>query len=670
MALLGCAAIAASPARAEDCASRLRTTDAIRGSAELSSRTLIELRDFRETSISPDGKWGALILRRADIEHDRYCMGVVLVPLDGGEAQLVDVGGEPILARADIRGIADVVTGTITGAAPVWSPDGGSIAYLRRDGGATHVWVAAIGQMARPLIGIADDPRSLEWASATVLRLTVRSTEDAEAAIAREGRSGYLYDRRFWTLSEARPSPGPSPFKTIAVDVTTGRQLADLPRPLDPERPANATLYASFPGGGKAWVSPVAAGRFDTPSILQVEDRGRPLPCGEACGSRVVGIWVRGEREFLFLRGGNAENGGRTELYRWLIGREAAPRVVLGTNDLLESCHLAGRLLLCARETARRPRTIAAIDPDTGVMTDIYDPNPEFPAAALGPVARLRWTAADGIASYGDLVLPPDHRTGQRHPLVIMQYTSQGFLRGGVGDEYPIYLFAARGYAVLSAQRPRAVASGSDAVDLDSYQRINVRDLADRRRILAGIEAGIDAAIARGVVDPARIGLTGLSDGAATVQFALLNSKRIRAAAASSCCESPSAAAAVGPAYEASIEKWGYPPAGLDDPIFWRPYSLAANAAAMRTPLLLQLTDREFRLSLETFSALDHARAPVEMYVFPDEYHVKYHPAHRFAVYERSLAWFDFWLRGVVSEDAGSAETMARWKVLRSRLSN
>ena len=663
------AAIAvAGPVRAE-CGSQLRPGPSPAAGAQISASALIELRDFRESSISPDGKWAALILRRANAASDGYCMGVVLVPLGGtGDPQIVDTGGEPILARADIRGVPDVTTGTITGVAPVWSPDGRRIAYLRRDNGITQVWVATIGGHSRAVTRLAEDARAVEWASPTILRITTRPSREAEATITREGRSGYLYDRRFWTLSEERPSPTLLPFKTVAIDAETGRLVANPPLSPAPDRPANAGLFARFPGRGKAWTAPEAPERFDTPSVLKIEYRNRLLSCGEICGSRVAGLWVRGPDELLFLRSGNPENGGRAELYRWQLDHDAAPRQVLSTEDMLENCGLAGRVLVCGRETVRHPRTLVAIDPDTGGMTTLYDPNPEFSGFALGTTERLRWMAADGIASYGDLVLPPGHQPGQRHPLIITQYTSQGFLRGGVGDEYPIYLFAARGYAVLSVQRPVAVAHWSAATNLDSYQRVNVKDFADRRRILAGVEAGIDAVLSRGVADPDRIGLTGLSDGAATVQFALLNSKRIRAAAVSSCCESPGAGPAVGPAYMQSIENWGYPPTGLDDPTFWKPYSLVANARQMRTPLLMQLTDREFRLSLETFAALDHAEAPVEMYVFPDEYHVKYHPAHRLAVYARNLAWFDFWLEGKVSEDPGDAETMARWTVLRSRV--
>ena len=449
-----------------------------------------------------------------------------------------------------------------------------------------------------------------------------------------------------------------------------GRTIANPAPAVDGGRPANASLFVRLREGGKAWVAPGNPGQYIPVLQLNVEFAKRRLTCGEPCGSRITGLWATGGNELIFLRGGSPENGGRSELYRWRVDRDAAPRRILATDELLESCDLSGRKLVCAHETALHPRTIVAIDPETGAMTGLYDPNPEYSSLRLGIVERLRWTASDGIASYGDLVLPPDHKPGQRHPLIIVQYTSRGFLRGGVGDEYPIHVFAARGYAVLSIQRPIPPARTRGAADSNDYQRINTLGWADRWRVLASLEAGIDAVVKRGVVDPGRVGLTGLSDGGLTVQFALINSKRFRAAATSSCCDSADVPPAVGLAYSDTTTKWGYPPPGLEDRQFWKPMSLAANADRIRTPLLMQLADREYRLALETFAALDHARAPVEMYVFPDEYHIKYHPGHRYAIYQRNLAWFDFWLKGDASEDVSDAVTMARWRSLKARIEN
>src|SRR3546814_3191200 len=97
----------------------------------------------------------------------------------------------------------------------------------------------------------------------------------------------------------------------------------------------------------------------------------------------------------------------------------------------------------------------AEIDPETGTATTIYDPNPEFASLRLGTVERLTWRNNLGLPAWGDLVLPPDRTPGEKLPLIIVQYHSDGFLRGGTGDEYPIFPLAARGFAVLSIEKDR-----------------------------------------------------------------------------------------------------------------------------------------------------------------------------------------------------------------------
>src|SRR3546814_11299960 len=90
-----------------------------------------------------------------------------------------------------------------------------------------------------------------------------------------------------------------------------------------------------------------------------------------------------------------------------------------------------------------------------------FNPNPEFAAIKLGKVERLRWTNDRGLPAWGDLALPPDYDGRTRLPLVIVQYRSRGFLRGGIGDDYSIHLLAASGFTVLSFQSPPHCSSAS-----------------------------------------------------------------------------------------------------------------------------------------------------------------------------------------------------------------
>lgn len=625
--------------------------------------------------MSPDGRFAALTLRRADVASDSYCIGVVLVPLDGAApARLLDVGGELILGTTDLFGIEGVVTGTVRPGTPVWSPDGKWLAYLRRDQGITQVWIVALdGHRARPLTRSPTDVLGVAWASnGSSLLVTSRpALNAATAAIDREAPNGFLYDERFRLSSDVRPRPlAPLPILLQALDPATGavRELGAAEAAVlavPGASPPGADMLARSSGGYTAWTALEDPAKPFGPSRLHLQDNRREIPCTIAlCRERISGLWWRGS-QLLLMRGGGPANGGRIAFYRWRVGVDPEPTLLFETVDSLASCQLRRMMMVCAGETASIPRRLVRLDLANGRTSSVFDPNPEFASLAVGQAERITWTDSDGVPSYGDLVLPPNHKPGEKHPLIIVQYLSRGFLRGGTGDEYPIHLLATHGFAVLSFQKPDPLPAMLTATETDDAQRINVTGWAERRRIFRSLDAGIDAAIATGSVDGARIGITGFSDGGSTLQFALINSARFKAAATSSCCDGPEVMSALGPGYAASAARWGYPPAGDDGRAFWRSQSLALDAGEIQVPILMQVSDSEVRGAAQAFAALKAHGAPVEMYVFADENHIKSHPQHRLAAYLRSVAWFDFWLQGVSDTDPARQLELSRWEAMR-----
>jgi dipeptidyl aminopeptidase/acylaminoacyl peptidase len=690
MALLGLADSVSAGSQAVDnrCRSELvATSTATAQSRTVSPADLARLRDFGKQdvglageapfSISPDHRSVALVLRRGDPARDDYCIGLVVVPLDGsGKARLVDAGGDFILEVSDVRGIPDLPIGNAKPVTPHWSPDGGSLAYLRRDNGLTRVWVArADGTGARPVSKLGVDARDVRWSGdGRSLIVTVRPGVAAgEAAIDAEERRGFLYDRRFWTLSRSRPAPPtPIPFVEQRIDATDGHAIgpATAPDGSPLDKPAGSIAYARSSSGARAWTSARDPKVLLGPVALHVEVAGRSFSCAwRECSDGVGALWWGSGGELFFMQGATPENGGVTRLLRWRVGETERPRLVLATLDALFGCGPVGNFIVCAREASTQPRELVRVDPQTGMISTIYDPNPEFASLIKGGVQRLRWRLGNRVASYGDLVLPPGHKPGDRHPLVLVQYQSRGFLRGGTGDEYPIQALAAHGFAVLSIERTRPVAAGIAGTPAQ-LMRISTVGFAERRRVQSSLEAGVRKAIATGVVDPERIGITGLSDGAATVQYALVNSNLFKVAAISSCCDEPSSSMfAAGPGYADFLMSAGFPAPGSDGSEFWRHYSLAANAKRIRTPILMQVTDDEFRFSLATFVTLKVQHVPVEMYVFANEYHQKWRPAHRLATYVRAIDWFDFWFNKRIDPDLAKKAQYDRWRAL-ARLRN
>lgn len=166
-----------------------------------------------------------------------------------------------------------------------------------------------------------------------------------------------------------------------------------------------------------------------------------------------------------------------------------------------------GTALICVREGAIRTARLVSIDLADGRERLVFDPNPSSGLWTLGSVRRLEWLNDIGNQVYGDLVLPPGYRGG-RLPTIVVQYGSRGFLRGGTGNDYPIFLLAARGFAVLSIEKPKMVAASyPNITSYDEIAAINTKGWAERRNVHSAIVEGVKLLIADGIADPAGSGL-------------------------------------------------------------------------------------------------------------------------------------------------------------------
>jgi dipeptidyl aminopeptidase/acylaminoacyl peptidase len=660
---------------------------ALRAKRGVTAEDLIGLREIGEPdgsrfglpsplAVSPDGQKVAFVMTKADPAANGYCRALVVLALEAGAKPIVaDVGGDPIPATDVQQGFIMQTGGTAVDV-PAWSPDGQSLAYRKRVQGRTQAWiVAADGSAAHQVTNAPADVEALSWSDAQHLVYAARTDRvRAEAAIDVEGQSGWLYDARISPEMSPRPRAAANDVRSIYVlDIATGIAAPASPDtaaafPAEAAAGVPAPLEARSANGQHAWTEQRDPSPLSPRILRATAGQGRTVECGDAaCSDGIVGLWwAKGGRGLLFLRREGWAKG-EMALYSWAPGGAPTARI-LRTSDVLQGCTQAAAGLLCLRENSTTPRRLVLIDERTGNVRILFDPNPEFAEVELGRVERLTWRNNLGLEAWGDLVLPPRYKPGSRLPMIVVQYHSDGFLRGGTGDEYPIFLFAAHGFAVLSVERTPFFAAAFP--DLKSWYEINTanqKNWAERRSLLSSVETGVDLAIAKGVADPQRVGITGLSDGASTVAFALINSRKFAASAMSSCCMEPNTVMTYGGiAWADWLRGMGYPAATAHDTEFWRPASIALNAARIDTPILMQLADREYLLALEAFTALREQGKPVEMYVFPDEFHIKWQPAHRLAVYRRNLDWFSFWLQGREDPDPAKAAQYERWHKLSS----
>ncbi len=653
----------------------------------ITARDLARIRDVGEPiatgistspyAISPDGRRLAFVITRGDPATNQVCTALVAMPLDGtAKPRLLDRGGPLPIYTGTFRGLF-IKTGFPEQITPIWSPDSRAIAYRKLiDGKVQIVRVAADGSGVAPVTRQDTDVEDFAWLpTGDAIVYAIRSSRiAAEAAIDREGEAGWLYDARVVPNIRWRPNPWARdlPVSYVRVDLATGAERAasseEQARVLAP--PALASTYellASAQGGAKAWTEPVSRHPYAESRVWASDANGQKIACVLAgCSGRIARIfWAEDKKTILFLTR-SGWRGEETVLHGWRPGSNRLT-TVLRTRDTLSGCIQGGGEMVCGRENATMPRRIVAIDVATGRDRLIYDPNPEFASLRVGSVERLRFTTDRGLEAWGDLVLPPGYDGTSKLPMVVVSYNSRGFLRGGTGDEYPIHPLAAKGFAVLSFERPPSVASVTPGITswaeaLAALQR----DWSERRSVHSALMAGIDKAVASGAIDPDRIGITGLSDGASIVEYAVVNSNRFKAAAMSTCCDDRLTSLVLGgEAWGGENRRSGYPLSVDDDREYWKPISLSVNARRITTPILFQLADREVGLALESYGALREAGKPVEMRIYPDEYHNKVQPRHRLAVYERNIEWFAFWLRNAEDPDPGKQEQYARWRMLR-----
>lgn len=666
-------------------------TELERGSGgAMSAADLVRIRDIgapvggsRSTplAISPEGRQVAFVITRADPERNTYCNALVTLDLSPpGRLRVIDVGEGSMVLASYVRGNR-VVTGAPVVNTPAWSPDGRWLAYLRRSGGSTRAWrVSRDGRTSEPLTDVGTDMASVGWTAANrpIVSSYENQVEDA-AGIEREGRSGYLYDARFVPNATNRPAiSGPTALTYATIDpeshhlapASAAEREASTGRFRATTR-STEVLLSEATDGSRAWTSPREPGRLFSPVDLWVQRPNRErIRCDHAaCGGRlgIEELWWIGSR-LLFLKRegwGDADLG----LYEWKAG--VAPRRLLSTPDLLIGCVVIDTDLLCTREGSYTPRHIVRIDTVTGSSRTIYDPNPGFRAMRRGAFRRLRWRNSAGFECFGDLVLPAGYAGDVPLPTIVVQYSTRGFLRGGVGDEYPIQPLAAQGFAVLSVQNPPPFYASLKRRPWRTWEEAeieNTRGWRERRSILSSLLKGLAAVERLGVSDLREVGITGLSDGATTVQFALVNAPGRFAAASVSTAfmDVNSVRTFGGTAFHDALLKYGYPRLDRDDPAFWKPFSIAMNAKRIDTPVLMQVADNEYLLALESYMALRSAGQPTELYVFPDEHHVKSQPAHRLAIYQRNIDWFRFWLMGKMQPFGRNDVRSARWRALRA----
>lgn len=470
------------------------TPAALAGLADIGPTELAAGRHF--LALSPDHRKVAFQVRQGDPATNSYRLSMVVLELGkNARPTVIDEGGDLNLLRVPGLNGAIVDTGLPATIEPQWSPDGRYVYFLKQIDGTSRIWRAlAAGHDSVSVtrtghniddFALSSDGRSLTYSTTVPDPIVLTRLEE-------EALSGYRYDDRFVPLVDTAPSAvNRTRMERYEVDLASGRErlLARYDQSLLNDV-FDSTLRAVSLDGRTAWSHGPEGPPSDRAYIeVKESDHTTHLCRATACSGVDVLWWTSDGRRVQFIRR-EGWAASETAVYEWQPRRKSPVRLY-STPDVLIDCQPVNERLLCAREQSRVPRQVILLDPRTGHTDILFDPNPTFKGFALGEVERLNWRNAFGLETFGDLIYPVGYEPGKRYPLVVVQYVSRGFLRGGVGDEFPIQVFANRGFAVLSIQRPDFQIPKEYSSDRVRRERWRLQGFRDRRSVLSSIEVAV-----------------------------------------------------------------------------------------------------------------------------------------------------------------------------------
>jgi dipeptidyl aminopeptidase/acylaminoacyl peptidase len=308
-----------------------------------------------------------------------------------------------------------------------------------------------------------------------------------------------------------------------------------------------------------------------------------------------------------------------------------------------------GATIAAVRSTPDGPPNVWA-GPVAGPLCRLTDLRPELAGIVWGAQERLAWTAADGLALDGLLILPPSKaRADGPFPLIVLVH---GGPYARFADDFQLasgrpsaQWLAQGGYAIFLPNERGGMGHGADFA-YSVAGRVGLEDWDD-------ILAGLDRLIAEGVADPGRLGIGGWSQGGFMTAWAVGQdaegaSPRFRCGVMG-----------------AGVSDWGMMVAESDLPTFeaglggstgWEgigPHqhdrvSPISFIHRVKTPVLLLHGERDERVPVgqaQFFArGLRRYGVPNELVIYPREPHGLRERAHQIDATRRQRAWFDRWL--------------------------
>lgn len=272
-----------------------------------------------------------------------------------------------------------------------------------------------------------------------------------------------------------------------------------------------------------------------------------------------------------------------------------------------------------------RTRTLTALNEDL------------LPHRELARIEEF-WTPSshDGLMLQSWLALPPGFDPSKKYPL-LLEIHGGPFANYGPRFAPEIQLYASAGYVVLYSN-PRGSTSYGQAFADHIHHNYPSQDYDDLISV-------VDAAIARGFIDPDQLFVTGGSGGGVLTAWIIGKTDRFRAAAVAKPVINWASFVLTADAYPLFSQYW-FPAMPWEDPMhYWNrsPLSLVGNVS---TPTLLVTGEDDYRTPIseteQYYQALKLRGVPAAMLRIPGAAHgINARPSHLLAQVLNTLGWFE-----------------------------